>query len=107
MASANIPFDQTTGGLPLQSSTKTVPPGWNLKIASTYTFDQWRKDLKLWLLTTDLKHEQIGPAMALRLSGVPRAVADTLANTPSDVNSHEMASQLSHGKYYQDPATGS
>ena len=94
-------------GLPLSSSTKSVPPGWSMKRDAHYSFDRWRRDLRLWLKTTDLEQSKIGPAIALRLDGVPRALADEIEAQRSDVSLATHASTLSHGRCSgQNPLTG-
>ena len=50
----------------------------------------------MWFATTNLEPHQIGPAIAMRLDGVPRQLADALAKKPSDVSTHPLANQLSH-----------
>ena len=97
--------DHSSGhGLPLTSSTPKIPPGWSLEQSDRYSLSAWLRDLRLWLVTTELDDYQKGPAMALRLHGLARNVADDLADLDSDVSTHALSSQLPHGTYEWDSA---
>ena len=54
-------------------------------------------DFKLWVRTTDLDHTQVGPALALRLEGVCREIANYLADQPSPHGEGRYANVLTHG----------
>eukprot|EP00971_Amphidinium_carterae_P337415 6474187-Amphidinium_carterae.1 len=55
-------------------STK-VPPSWNPDNAHAYSLENWSKDVRLWAATTDLRRDQLGPAVALRLQGLAKTLA--------------------------------
>ena len=55
-------------GLPLESYTKSVPPGWRVG-APKYTFRRFLERLRLWYRQTDVSPESLGPAVAGRLQG--------------------------------------
>ena len=57
-----------SNGLPLESYSKTVPPGWNTGIPH-FPFRRYLERLRLWYRWTDLLPEQVGPAVAGRLGG--------------------------------------
>eukprot|EP00971_Amphidinium_carterae_P056594 1118505-Amphidinium_carterae.2 len=52
-----------------------VPPGWNPEAAERYSLDSWTKDVRLWAATTDLRADQLGPAVALRLQGFAKTLS--------------------------------
>eukprot|EP00971_Amphidinium_carterae_P055415 1092308-Amphidinium_carterae.4 len=58
----------------LSGSTK-VPPGWNPEQAERYSLESWIKDVRLWAATTDLRADQQGPAVALRLQGFAKILS--------------------------------
>ena len=55
-------------GLPLESYTKSVPPGWRVG-APKYTFRRFLERLRLWYRQTHQSPESLGPAVAGRLQG--------------------------------------
>ena len=59
---------ETGSGLPLESYTKTSPPGWKVGTPK-YTFSRFLERLRLWYRQTDLLPESLGPAVAGRLQG--------------------------------------
>ena len=60
--------------IPLPQYTKSVPPGWDPS-SQTFPLRAYIDRLKLWTRTTDLRNEQMGPAVAGRLVGRPFDVA--------------------------------
>ena len=89
-------MDQTLGGMHLSGCSQSVPPGWSLRSSHAYPFRKWLKDLAMWFATTILEPHQIGPAIAMRLDGVPRQLADASAKKPSDVSNHPLAKFRGH-----------
>eukprot|EP00971_Amphidinium_carterae_P226603 4494436-Amphidinium_carterae.1 len=53
------------------------PPAWNAE-QRQYRFVDYVRDVRLWAAATDLRASQIGPALALRLSGEARDVVRDL-----------------------------
>ena len=88
--------------VPFSSSTTKIPPGWSPEYAHQYSLKSYLKDFRMWYQTTELSDQQIGPAMALRLDGVARRIADQIASQSSDVDEDFMSSLLSHGRYELD-----
>ena len=70
--------DQSGFNLPLRASTPKVPPGWNDATSYQWSFRQYKQALSLWLATTELSDENLGPAMVLRLEGTAKAVGNTI-----------------------------
>ena len=92
--------------LPLSSSTTKIPPGWSPEHDRRYSAIQYKRDLRMWYQTTELQDTAIGPAMALRLEGVARRIAEEIASQPSNVDTHPMSSRLSHGHRPVEPVSG-
>eukprot|EP00971_Amphidinium_carterae_P152923 3031757-Amphidinium_carterae.1 len=59
----------------LERATTRVPPAWDPSNASKYSFRDWKLDVELWLLGTDLQAEKQGGAIALQLLGEAREIA--------------------------------
>ena len=68
------------GGLPLESFTRGVPPGWRPYLAH-YPYRRWLERLRLWFRQTDLDATQQGPSVAARLTGRPFNIAMALQVT--------------------------
>ena len=52
-----------------------IPPGWDPRYAKQYTLREWKRDLEGWITLTDLKAQQIVPAIISQLSGAARELA--------------------------------
>ena len=84
--------------LPPQVSTTKVPPGWGPELRHQYSFRQWKKDVRLWKRQAEFAEEKVGPAIAQRLRGVARKLAEQLLEAPSDcVGAPAGADALTHG----------
>ena len=71
--------------MPLDSFTKSTPPGWAPKIKK-YPFRRYAQLLRLWQLQTDLAEEAVGPAICGRLKGVAFQFALSLSAERLDLN---------------------
>ena len=60
--------DDGRGGMPLESFTRSTPPGWRPGVTS-YPLRRYKQLLALWWRQTDLEERFLGPAMAGRLRG--------------------------------------
>jgi hypothetical protein len=58
--------------------TTKVPPRWDPSFEADYDYQTWEKDVTLWIHTTELTPQQIGPAIVLNLGGEARALAREL-----------------------------
>ena len=56
-------------GTPLEAFTKSTPPGWDPGQSDTFPLRAYVERLRLFTRMTDLRQNQIGPAMAGRLKG--------------------------------------
>ena len=84
----------------MNTSTNKIPPGWGPDNHLRYSFKKYKRDLKLWIQNTELDQHKIGPAIALRLEGVARKIADHLSNEDSDVSpGNEFHTLISHGRF--------
>ena len=73
------PYDAgRDGGLPLDSFTRSCPPGWRPGQTS-YPLRRYRQLLSLWWRQADLQEFQVGPAMAGRLRGAAFQVAMSMS----------------------------
>eukprot|EP00971_Amphidinium_carterae_P131399 2602497-Amphidinium_carterae.1 len=59
----------------MERASSKVPPAWDPASASRYSFRDWKCDIELWLLGTELAVEKQGGAIALQLSGEAREIA--------------------------------
>eukprot|EP00971_Amphidinium_carterae_P328633 6460615-Amphidinium_carterae.1 len=59
----------------LDRASSKVPPAWDPANASRYSFRDWKSDMELWLLGTELVPTKQGGAIALQLSGEAREIA--------------------------------
>ena len=73
----------SSGGLPLESFSRSVPPGWKPHLTH-YPFRRFLERVRLWFRQTDLDATQLGPALAARLQGRPFNQAMALAITRQD-----------------------
>ena len=71
------------GGLPLQSFTKDVPPGWR---PYSYPLPRYRDLLHVWMKLTKLDSDQIGAAMISRLGGTAYDLAMSLQVTRREIH---------------------
>ena len=71
---------ESTGGLPLDEFNNKVPPGWKPGMTH-YPYRRFTERLKLWYRATDLRPDQLGPAVAGRLRGRPFNLALALKVT--------------------------
>ncbi len=55
---------------PVKASLKTPPP-----MRNDTSYDDWKKEIEVWKLLTDLEKEKQGPALLLSLSGKARDAA--------------------------------
>ncbi len=67
------------------------PPSWSAEGEGRYPFEKYEQDMRLWIAATSLTPSQIGPAIALRLSGTARELAracdpNDLINGRTDVD---------------------
>ena len=72
--------------MPLDSFSKSTPPGWAPKVKK-YPFRRYAQLLRLWQLQKDLAEEAIGPAICGRLTGVAFQFALSLSAERLDLNS--------------------
>ena len=99
-------------GNPLDTFTKSMPPGWRPNVAK-YPLRRYSQLLKLWWRQTDLPETAAGPAMAGRLRGTAFQLAMALRGDRLDVVQgvvrmmvgDELLSQASHAAW-QDPQIG-
>ena len=56
-------------GTPLETFTKSTPPGWDPGQSDTYPLRAYVERLRLFTRMTDLRADQLGPAIAGRLKG--------------------------------------
>ena len=61
-------------GLPLEEFSKNVPPGWKPH-QFNYPLRLYLEKLQLWLRTTELTAESVGPTVVGRLKGAAYRVA--------------------------------
>eukprot|EP00971_Amphidinium_carterae_P207588 4119141-Amphidinium_carterae.1 len=57
------------------SGSSKVAPGWNPENADRYSLESWTKDVRLWAASTDLRADQLGPSVALRLQGFAKTLS--------------------------------
>ena len=69
--------------MPLRQSTTKIPPGWTDADSNNYSFRQWKRDLNLWCISTELNDAQIAPAVVQRLGGMVRETGLNLAEIRS------------------------
>jgi hypothetical protein len=68
------------GGLALDQSTATCPPGWQPGMKN-YAFRRYQERLRLWNRITTLQAIQVGPSITGRLKGRPYNIAMKLRHT--------------------------
>ena len=56
------------------TSSLKHPPRWSVETEKDYPFTKWESDVRLWIAVATLDDNQIGPAIALRLTGAAREV---------------------------------
>ena len=61
-------------GIPLDEFTKGCPPGWSPHLVQ-YPLKLYREKLRLWLRTTDVAEEAVGPTIVGRLKGAAYRLA--------------------------------
>ena len=69
--------------MPMRQSTTKIPPGWSDADNHQYSFKQWVRDLKLWVISTELDEAKVGPAIVQRLGGMAREVGMRLSEIAS------------------------
>ena len=74
----------TESGLPLDSFTKSVPPGWKPN-QPRYPYRRYRQLLGLWWAQTDATETSAGPIIAGRLQGTAFQFAMSLSQTRVDM----------------------
>ena len=102
----------STGGLPLDSFTKAVPPGWRPGVAQ-YPMRRYVQLIRLWWRQTDVTENAAGPAMAGRLRGAAFQIAnglhamrlDLVTGVVREMVGDELLAQPSH-EAWQNPANG-
>ena len=81
-------------GTPLETFTKSTPPGWDPGQSDTYPLRAYVERLRLFTRMTDLRNDQLGPAIAGRLKGrafhLAMAMSFTCPRTGKVVNSDEV-----------------
>ena len=55
-------------GLALEDYTKNTPPGWQAHM-SNYPLKTYKEKLSLWMRTTDVQGEALGPTILGRIKG--------------------------------------
>ena len=78
--------DNGNDRMPLDSFTKSCPPGWQPKL-KRYPFRRYMQLLRLWRLQTDMDEEKIGPAICGRLKGIAFQYAMNLSADRLDMAS--------------------
>ena len=69
--------------MPLRQSTTKTPFGWTDADSNNYSFKQWKRDLNLWCISTELNDAQIAPAVVQRLGCMAREIGLNLAEIRS------------------------
>ena len=64
----------STGGIPLDEYTATVPPGWRPHTEG-YPLRMYQDKLQMWWLQTDLTYPQVCVLIAGRLKGAANSIA--------------------------------
>ena len=68
-----IPSDKH--GEAFGACSSKIPPKWDNAWEKNYSYDMWEKDVLLWVRSTELKPENIAPAIVLNLGGEARNTA--------------------------------
>ncbi|CAK0865187.1 unnamed protein product [Prorocentrum cordatum] len=80
-------------GLPLDSFTKSVPPGWRAGMPK-YPIRRYTQLLRLWWRQTDVGESACGPAMAGRLRGAAFQIANSIRANRLDLSTGLMREMI-------------
>jgi hypothetical protein len=58
--------------------TPDIPPAWSPADHASYPFRSWVRDIRLWAVTSDLPHNQVGAAVIKRLDGAPLNICNKI-----------------------------